>query len=180
MSTDEQGFGRLQAFARKVAVELSSSGRPTDTVRSGHTSIDGWIVWKADMLVRTRRGKDGYVGWYTTRVEWDSVWLAVVGSLHRVETVAEINASNLAPRATPAVRNTATSQISELTIDEALMISGHPPWRERRFREGGVEVFEGYRLPHRARGDVPCLGMSKMLADLRAGKSGSNIVTSYG
>lgn len=73
---EQDAFRRLQAFARRIANELTASGRPT--LAAGESvPVTGWRVYQCDMysLYRTRRGSS------EAEARWDSAWLSPQGDL---------------------------------------------------------------------------------------------------
>lgn len=165
---------RLQGFAKKVASELEASGRET-LQESDSIPVAGWRVYQCDMysILRSRRGSSD------SHAQWDSVWLTPRGGLiwATIEMRQGISGS---------MRNTSSWQhwqhnAMPMTIDAALSLNHFPPWREKSYKSGPDQVHECHRLPHRAHPKAaPCQGLSKMLADLRAGREAQNWVLDWG
>jgi hypothetical protein len=178
MSTqsEQDAFRRLQAFARKIAIELKAAGRPTLTANES-IPVTGWRVYQCDMysLFRSRRGSS------EAEARWDSVWLGLNGDLFWATIEMHQGTSGAMPGLKTSTWQRWDHYASPLGIEHALALNGFPPWREKTYNSGGDQIHECHRLAHRAHVKAaPCQGISKMLSDLRAGNENRNFVLDWG
>ena len=153
------------------------AGRQHLTANGDDIPVTGWRVFQTDMSSTRRERHAGS----SSEAHWDSIWLDLGGTLKWAEIHLDWQIDGAMPGMRLSNHKSWRTWVSDLPIDRALTVSGHPPWREKTYGPRGGQTHECWRLAHRARpGTPPCLGVSKMVSDLRAGRESSNWSLDFG